>query len=351
MQVPAPDKSRFDTIQALRFVAALLVVITHATFYAHERLIAAFPIWPAGARGVDIFFVISGFVMWHSSRSLIGEPQGWRIFVRRRIERIVPLYWLATSLKIVAMLLVPAAALHAELSGHAIVTSYLFIPAFNSDGALEPLLGVGWTLNFEMFFYAVFAFALFATRRPFVLIAAVLAVCSVGSLMIASRTHALQFYLNDIVLEFLFGMLLARYAKGWTVPPALSVGLIIAGFVALLFSLDTTAVPRSVLYGLPSLAIIAGAVWLDLRAPPRIPRWVLYFGNASYALYLIHPMVAPIAPVALAKLGFVLPWLSVAFSVMISLAMAAILHSLVEKPVSRWLAARTRRRQAAIVAG
>ncbi len=122
---------RYDGIQALRFVAALLVVFTHSTFYVGERLIPGFPVWSNGAAGVDIFFVISGFVMVISSQELLARADGWRIFMMRRIARIVPLYWIATSLKLVAVISVPSLAINAGLDPWQCVKSFLFLPSFN----------------------------------------------------------------------------------------------------------------------------------------------------------------------------------------------------------------------------
>ena len=160
-----PQFNRFDGIQVLRLIAALLVVITHITFYNHERLDQNVNIWSFGAIGVDIFFVISGFIMVATSGIYDGKPVYWKDFVKKRILRIVPMYWIATSIKVLALLSVPAMVLHAELDISRIVMSYFFLPQFNPAGRFEPLLGVGWTLIYEMFFYAFFALALFLNRN------------------------------------------------------------------------------------------------------------------------------------------------------------------------------------------
>jgi exopolysaccharide production protein ExoZ len=92
--------------------------------------------------------------------NLIGDPKGWLVFSHRRVIRIVPMYWLATTVKLVVMVLAGEFVLHARLSPLDTVMSYLFLPTRNSDGNVFPLLGVGWTLNFEMLFYLLFALAL-----------------------------------------------------------------------------------------------------------------------------------------------------------------------------------------------
>jgi exopolysaccharide production protein ExoZ len=158
--VTKSSKSVFRGLQALRGIAAFLVVITHSGFYVSERLRPGFKYWTRGTSGVDLFFVLSGFVMIYSSVKLFSDPNGWRVFAERRIVRIVPVYWLATTVKLVALLAGSSYILHSQLSVLKEIASYLFLPTRNLDGEIRPLLGVGWTLNFEMFFYALFTFAL-----------------------------------------------------------------------------------------------------------------------------------------------------------------------------------------------
>src|ERR1700756_2337701 len=140
------------SIQALRAVAALLVLAGHiSTILIAEHKAASFPLFALGPFGVDLFFVISGFVMVYSSERLFGQPGAPFKFFARRLARIVPLYWAATS--ILVWFVVPYA------STKAVLGSFLFAPHIPSEA---PLLFVGWTLIFEMFFYAVFAIALLA---------------------------------------------------------------------------------------------------------------------------------------------------------------------------------------------
>jgi len=109
--------ANFLTIQALRAVAALLVVPLHAFETWGERVDSVAPgvKWDNGAAGVDIFFVISGFVMVISSRRLVDRADAWLIFLRHRVLRIVPLYWLLTTVKILAVVLLGGVVLRTGL--------------------------------------------------------------------------------------------------------------------------------------------------------------------------------------------------------------------------------------------
>lgn len=115
----APSVHRYDSIQALRFIAALLVVVTHSTFYAADRLDPDFFVWKGGTVGVDIFFVISGFVMMITASPFQRIPGGWRYFAMRRITRIVPMYWIATTAKIATLVVLPGVAINSALRGSA----------------------------------------------------------------------------------------------------------------------------------------------------------------------------------------------------------------------------------------
>src|ERR1700735_3086724 len=111
---PGEREDRLQGIQALRGVAALMVVVYHVTRVAVDRVdnLPSSLVWKAGEAGVDIFFAISGLVMgitYYRRRS-----QDWRDFLSRRLTRIVPMYWLATSLKLAILLTIPVLAVHAR---------------------------------------------------------------------------------------------------------------------------------------------------------------------------------------------------------------------------------------------
>ena len=158
------------SIQILRAVAACLVVFGHAL---HETadISARTGRPPLNVNvidwgiGVDIFFVISGFIMIYTTAELFGQPGAMRTFLMRRIIRIVPLYWLMTAGLILTFLLAPK-LLNVPIEGwRSIVTSFFFIPDLRGNGEVRPIMALGWSLNYEMFFYAVYAVCLLAPLR------------------------------------------------------------------------------------------------------------------------------------------------------------------------------------------
>jgi peptidoglycan/LPS O-acetylase OafA/YrhL len=325
---------RLQGIQVLRIIAALLVLAHHATLYTAEHMAKNPGLWLPGASGVDIFFVISGFVMVHTTRGLIADPDGWWIFAMRRIKRIVPMYWLATTLKVLAMVFLGSMMTSSRLNLWGIVDSYFFIPFRNYNG-MFPLVVVGWTLNFEIFFYALFATALLLRADIYKFVGGALAFCAVLAIFRQPSWPAVSFYFDGRGLEFLFGMLLARLnLANWSLRPRFSIPILFIGFAVLLY-------PReghwSLLYtGVPATLIVASGAFLEPHLQ-RIPKWVLYLADASFVIYLFHPMIAPIAPILVARLHIQSPVLSFVGSMAIGLLGPLLVYRLADEPMQRLL--------------
>jgi exopolysaccharide production protein ExoZ len=330
-------------VQVLRAIAALMVVLHHSTILLHDRDGIGYN-WINGASGVDIFFVISGFVMTLSSAPLLNARHPARVFLARRIERIVPLYWVVTTLKVVTVLAVPAVAINALGTPWHIISSYFMLPS----AGYEPVILSGWTLNFEMAFYVLFAIAL-ATRISLLkVVAPVLLIVSFLAGMSPHRdSHTLPFYENTIVLEFLFGILLARFlplARRLAQPAAFS--FLIAGFLVLaLWAYPNFTLYRGILWGIPALAIVWAAVALEYRWGYFAPNWTLELGDASYSIYLTHGLVLPVVGIALEHMHIIAnsdaARCAILFAIVLLCALCGkITYRLVELPITRWLKGR-----------
>src|SRR5918994_6603978 len=234
---------KFVLLQLLRALAALSVAMLHAQHDAAalaERTgrafapLTAFP-WEAG---VDVFFVISGFIMVHASAWLFGTAEGRRVFLARRIARIVPIYWAVTTLYLAIALAAPA-LLNVEFIGwKRVLASYLFIPLARPDGVVQPLYSLGWTLNYEMFFYALFALAIVLPYRRAIaaLAGTLLALVALGSVVRLPEPFA--FWTSPILLEFAFGLGLGHLrAQGVTIGRAAQLALATAGLALLALDL------------------------------------------------------------------------------------------------------------------
>lgn len=346
-----PGSTRLKGIQAMRFVAALLVVITHSTLYAHDRLDPHIKIWHFGEIGVPIFFAISGLVMIVSTQRGFGRPGFARDFAIRRVIRIAPTYWLATTVKLLTLILVPGAVLHATLSWSNVFWSYLFLPSRQPDSSISPLLGVGWTLIFEMMFYAVFTIALLLRVRPLLFCGAVLAVLAIGSPFFDDSDPVVTYYFNPVVLYFLIGMVIGTFVIDRSVR-RLAMNLTAALLVALatcsmslLFRSGAFATEVFVHY-LIVAALILAVVLCEPFVHRFLPRVFLHLGDASYTMYLFHPLIAPAVPAVLARLGLISLGLSVVLSVALVVVSTWFLYRIFEKPVTDALLSKYRRARA-----
>jgi exopolysaccharide production protein ExoZ len=289
--------SNFLTIQALRAAAALLVVFYHAFDMWSVRINPAAPgvSWVNGAAGVDIFFIISGFVMVVSSRRIASQPRAWWTFVQQRIVRIVPLYWLLTTAKLVLVFFFADLALRSGIDFDYVARSYLFFPLVDGAGHFRPLLPVGWTLTYEFLFYLLFALALALRVDVLRVLVPGLGLFVAVALFRTQSWPAWTILFNTIVIEFIFGVALAKLTlRGWQLPAGVAACLVVAGFALILVVPEGSESLRTLTWGVPALAIVTGAVSLERHAATAIPRWLLALGDASYSIYLTHGFVVPV---------------------------------------------------------
>ena len=339
---------RFLGVQALRFIAAFMVVLTHTTFMIGERFhgIGDQGAWREGNAGVDIFFVISGFVMAISSAPLRDHPHAAREFTIRRLMRIVPLYWVATTLKLVAVLLIPAMTLHSVFNPSHVVASYLFLPWHNAEGEIKPLVGVGWTLTFEMFFYALFAASLACRRDPLRFTLPILAILAFLSFFKDESGGAWQVYLDPILLEFGLGVVAARIiTRGFNVDPRIGLVVVGIGFACFFIPSSLFGSQRALGWGVPAFFIVLCTAGMEPYLSKVLPRSVDFWGDSSYALYLFHSFYVPVVGAVLVKLGMAHAWIGFLASVIGSIILGAVVHRWVEKPLGAVLKA-TRQRSA-----
>jgi len=293
----AVTPSNFVTIQSLRAVAALLVVVYHAFEMWGLRVNATAPgvSWGNGAAGVDIFFVVSGFVMVVSSRRITSQSRAAWTFIQHRIVRIVPLYWLLTTAKLVLVFSFADMALRSSLDLDYIARSYLLFPLVDGADHFRPLLPVGWTLTYEFLFYLLFAFALALRVDVLRILIPGLGLVVVAALLRTEAWPAWTILFDTLVIEFIFGVMLAKLIlRGRSLPPGIAVSFVVTGFVLILAVPEGSENLRTLTWGLPALAIVAGAVSLEKHAVSALPRWLLALGDASYSIYLTHGFVVPV---------------------------------------------------------
>jgi exopolysaccharide production protein ExoZ len=294
-EIKALKQDTIVSLQLLRAIAATLVVFGHAQREA-EQMSGAFQRihFPWGF-GVDIFFVISGFIMVYTSAKLFAAPGGPRQFITRRLVRIAPLYWVFSLAMLAAVLVLSDQLNSAEFEITNAVASFLFLPSAAPDGQIHPLLEVGWTLNYEMFFYALFAIALLLPIKQGLLAlgAAMLAIVVVGFIT-KPEAAVLAFWSDTIIVEFLFGCAMAyAFLRTGRRPNLLAMALLLAGAAAVFLALaPLQPIPsgRFLAQGIPAAMVVSAAIWF---APSSfegvIQPFALPLGDSSYSLYLSHP--------------------------------------------------------------
>lgn len=341
-----------EGLQALRGLAAVMVLIDHA-------LLAVIPYDPAfapffdlagttGKMGVNLFFVISGFIMMYTTEPLRSAAPAARMgdFAWKRVTRLVPLYWLAT------LAMIAIAALEGLHYTHFhILSSFTFLPNVEdaNDPRMPPIVGVGWTITYEMMFYALFALCLLLPRKfgPPACMAIIVGMVGCGAVLLghvheAELRRIIAFYSYKNMLFFAVGIAIAI---GFRRLPVVTGPVALGGAVILMAAALTTYWELRMPNGSPVWQIVSFATCTCVcllvagnghRRDIPARRLLLHVGNASFSTYLFH---APImhflaleaAPMLRAGHGSAF----VILALLVSLAAGSLIHAGIEKPLTR----------------
>lgn len=330
------------SVQALRFLAAAMVLFGHLQDTLRRGRIkgaeaVSDPTFMPWHSGVDIFFVVSGFIMFFMSASAFGKPGAPGAFLSRRVIRVVPLYWFFTTLMIAVILALPGKVVHDDLDMPHLLATYFFVPWPNADGAIQPLLSVGWTLNYEMLFYALFAASMLLPLRAGMTVL----ISAFAALVIAGWTLPLEgpveAWTRPIILEFLFGIAIAAlYRKGVSLSRGARLALVAAG-VGLLIAGEASGlrgeVDRFLLWGMPAALIAAGFILGSDFPATRFNAAIKLGGDASYSLYLSHLFTLRAIGLAWPLTGISNGWAFIVVAGIGSIVAAVLVYLLLEKPM------------------
>jgi exopolysaccharide production protein ExoZ len=287
-------------IQLLRAVAVYMVVFVHLRQLLPDSHIALV-LHDKGYSGVDLFFVISGFIMvYATSRNRISAAE----FLLHRARRIAPLYYLATVLVFVIAVNFPFVLQNTSPNFYALLKSLAFIPFEKSPGRIYPLYYLGWTLNYEIFFYLIFALSLsiWYEMRVALCTAMISGLVLFGLFSSSDPDNVmLYFYSRPIMLDFCLGMIIALlrdqisavmhrfFILPWL---SLSLGLtLLASSSVWPIAPSLYAPPTNTFltFGVPAALIVVAAVGLDdVKTRGQPWRFFQEVGNASYSIYLTH---------------------------------------------------------------
>lgn len=321
----------FDSIQILRGITALFIVLEHIRFLN------------CGAFGVDIFFCLSGFMIMFSTH------RSTKYFLRKRLIRILPLYYLMTLGTYVLLSLFPHMFAQSKADPVFLLKSLLFIPFDIGGGVLQPLMRVGWTVNCEIFFYLIFTLSFHISHKYRGPICSAFLLVIVGAAQLTQTAFApLGFYGNPVMLEFIFGIAAYYAARGlYRLHTAgklprlcgiLSLTGIFSAFLGLLVtkpSVNILGLRRPLVWGLPALFILlCFFVWgLYLK---NAPDPLIRLGDISFSLYLVHYYPVMLLDKAVFDFSVFTPFtlLGVGVAIAVSVLLAHVSYFLIEKQLS-----------------
>lgn len=310
-----------NNIQVLRAFAAIIVVVFHivGASDSYKMSTELFSLTGSlGRSGVDIFFIISGFIMLYTQHNKTTTPIK---FIKDRFIRVVPIYWFFSLLFLSIYLVMPSIFREYQPNLGFIISSFLF----SSEWVLKkhPLLSVGWTLEYEMLFYFVFSIALvFSLKNRFYIPIILILFLPVFP------------NIDFVIYEFLLGMLVAKIyldqklkINGWI--------LLIISIVLFAF-LNTFAndLHRLIIFGIPSFFLVLAV--LNLSSITN--KFLLHLGNASYSIYLVQVFTLPLFyKIASNYFSFINFDILAVAALAVSIVAGSVSYLLIEKPLTRIL--------------
>lgn len=325
------------SVQYLRGIAALMVVLHHIEIKGaqyHNNALAGYNI---GYFGVDLFFIISGFIMCHTTHN---KAISFGQFMSARVKRILPLYWLITCVALAIFIVAP----HLINSGGGVTSvwaSYLLAP----NGA-RYLVDNGWTLRYEFFFYLIFGFALLIkTSHRGILISSVIAVLATAGFILQPQNPWGYFFLDKLLLEFVMGILAWHILNRWVLPKFIALILLAGGIQALILQnalgLFETPFHRVLSGGLPMMMIFIGLVRFEyffLQSRQLLFKFFERLGDSSYSLYLAHPFALSPTAMICRKLGLANnTLLFIGMLLTTALISGWVCYRYIEQPLAQWI--------------
>lgn len=344
-----PLEGEVKSIQFLRFVAAFIVVVYHAGIAGrdyglfdsyYDRILK---LTVSGEAGVHIFFVISGFIMVYATR---GYEREWRSvgeFIYRRFARIYPIYWIYCGIYVFFHHFVWQ---QYDLDTLATLKVLLLWPGYSAG-----IIGPGWTLSYEVYFYLCFSACLLLPLIRSLIALTMFMVASIAiGILFELDGRALQVLTNALLLEFLMGAWIAVLVLLPIKIPRVAgdAALIVAavGFVAPILP-GFPAIPTVLLWGVPSALLVLGLALRERQG--RAPAWMMSLsslGNGSYSLYLLHNLVLDLTLLGFIALGATgsLGWLWASLTVLICCLAGNYAYVCLERPIHRALVGARMRR-------
>ncbi|KAA0548486.1 acyltransferase [Bacillus sp. BGMRC 2118] len=331
------NRQQLSSLQGIRALAALLVLVSHATAICMSWGVNYLGgIFYAGNLGVDLFFVLSGFIIFYIHHKDKNENGLVKKFFIKRFIRIYPIYWIALLILVPFELFIAGFGIAPEnyyqIGTH--IKAFLLYPQ-----VYQPL-SVSWTLTSEILFYMIFGVVLFSKFKK-------IAIGVFGVWVVASALTAFYVPTNYVVLcllyptniEFVYGILVAYIVLNYKVKqgPLLIVTGTILSILAMANAIHGYIdIDRIFAFGIPSAMIVLGCVSLEFSRELNIPRVITYLGDASYSIYLTHFPALYLIHKLFVNLGLLnILHIQVLMTIVViaTVAFGCLFHSYIEKPL------------------
>lgn len=355
---------KISSLQAARGLAALAVITFHSLFINAKYVSDATwlpDIFMFGQTGVDLFFVISGFVMVLASANKFGALNEVFNFLKGRIIRIYPVYWVYFFAVLMVFLLNPGMVNSSQAGEVNLLHSFFLLPDANL-----PLVMVAWSLIHEVWFYLVFAFILLLPKRwmPSAFVVWLCAIIGASLFYTGPVSPYLRVVKHEFSIEFIFGALAGiAYLKtiGKSYSQRLSgiisvVGVALIAYAMLAVSIDGSDVIQSI--SLERALIAGGGYTLLLLALALfernskwdVPGFFTSLGDMSYSLYLSHILTLSVCgrvwlALGIAEAGIVESMIFWAISLPLVIAVGYISYRFIELPLTIYLSKRLKARK------
>jgi exopolysaccharide production protein ExoZ len=317
----------FKSIQFLRAFGAIYVMLYHLIHWWDRTSDAFTGLFDNGYGAIDLFFVISGFVVFQSVCNAGNGLKAFSRFFAKRLIRIYPLYW------IFLLFFLFTGILNMQgMKTESVYKTFFLLPGHT------PVIDTSWTLQYEIYFYLIIG--LFILGKRWQILQAALFLLSLTAFLSGIFSSILGWHLptqgfyNEFVFEFFLGAIAVQFFK--RIPLSISFFLVISGTILFLFPIKFHS-SHVLAFGVPSLFILVGLTNLEYRQKIKIPKFLVMAGNASYCLYLIH---VPILFYILFHPA-IAPWsTNRIFLVVLSIAICALsifVHYYLEKPMQGYL--------------
>lgn len=304
----ALDTSRgmLFTIQFLRGIAAVMVVMTHVAHKGNQYGTSSLNWFNIGGSGVDLFFIISGFIMCYTTHNKKITPAN---FIKNRISRIIPLYWALSFLALLVFIIAPN-LVNSSGGETGIIESFFLIPS-----GVKFLIQNGWTLSFEFYFYIIFSAFIFLTNKPtirYIGISSIILTLAMTGVICAPTNSFATFLTNQLLLEFSLGIIGFYCIKNFKFNGAYSILLITTGLLLLIYKnfhgSHDFIFERVITIGLPMFFVFVGLVSLESFFAEKkgvVKSAFEYIGDISYSTYLVHPFALSALALLLKKMNLV----------------------------------------------